>query len=170
VSVRIGQGFDLHACAEGVDRPLVLGGVEVPGGRALEGHSDADALAHALADALLGAAGLGDLGRHYPDTDPRWDGADSVALLAQVAETVAQAGLRVVNADCTVVADSPRLAPYTDLMAARLGAAVGAPVSVKATRAEGLGALGRGEGVACLAIALLEEIAPTEASDGPEGP
>jgi len=154
--VRIGQGFDVHAYCDGKDRPLILGGVVVPCDRGLAGHSDADALAHALADALLGAAGLGDLGRHFPDTDPLWAGADSIALLAQTRGMVAGAGWRVVNADCTVVAEEPRLAPYTDEMAKRLGTAVGAPVSVKATRAEGLGALGRAEGVACLAIALLE--------------
>lgn len=156
--MRIGQGFDVHTYTDDPDRPLVLGGVVVPGGRPLAGHSDADAIAHALADALLGAADLGDLGRHFPDTDPAWSGADSVSLLAQVAAMVARAGLRVVNADCTVVAEAPRLAPYTAQMAERLGVAVGAPVSVKATRAEGLGALGRSEGVACLAIVLLEEI------------
>lgn len=156
--MRIGQGFDVHAYCDGRDRPLVLGGVVVPCDRGLAGHSDADAVAHALADALLGAAGLGDLGRHFPDTDPLWAGADSIALLVHTRGMVAGAGWRVVNADCTVVAEEPRLAPYTDEMAERLGTAVGAPVSVKATRAEGLGALGRAEGVACLAIALLEAI------------
>jgi 2-C-methyl-D-erythritol 2,4-cyclodiphosphate synthase len=156
--VRIGQGFDVHSCTDDPDRPLVLGGVVVPGGRGLAGHSNADAVAHAVADALLGAAGLGDLGRHFPDTDPTWSGADSMVLLAQVVAMVARDGLQVVNVDCTIVAEAPRLAPYTDEMAERLGAAIGAPVSVKATRAEGLGALGRSEGVACMAIALLEEI------------
>jgi len=156
--VRIGQGFDIHAFCDGRDRPLVLGGVRVPCERGLAGHSDADAVAHALADALLGAAGLGDLGRHFPDTDPLWAGVDSIDLLARTRGMVAGAGWRVVNADCTVVAEEPRLAPYTEEMAERLGAAVGAPVSVKATRAEGLGALGRAEGVACLAIALLEAV------------
>ncbi len=156
--MRIGQGFDIHAFCDGRDRPLVLGGVAVPCERGLAGHSDADAVAHALADALLGAAGLGDLGRHFPDTDPLWAGVDSIALLARTRGMVAGAGWRVVNADCTVVAEEPRLAPYTEEMAERLGAAVGAPVSVKATRAEGLGALGRAEGVACLAIALLEAV------------
>ena len=155
--MRIGQGFDVHACTDDPDRPLVLGGVEIPGARGLVGHSDADAVAHALADALLGAAGLGDLGGHFPDSDPAWAGADSVDLLSRVVAEVAAAGFRVVNADCTVVAEAPRLAPHTAGMAARLGAALGAPVSVKATRAEGLGALGRGEGVACLAVVLLEE-------------
>jgi 2-C-methyl-D-erythritol 2,4-cyclodiphosphate synthase len=153
--VRIGQGVDVHAFSDDPGRPLVLGGVEVPEGRGLAGHSDADALAHALADALLGAAGLGDLGRHFPDTDPAWAGADSMALLAEVAAMVGREGLEVANADCTVVAEAPRLAPHTSEMAARLSAAVGGPVSVKATGAEGLGTIGRGEGVACLAVALL---------------
>ena len=155
--MRIGQGIDVHAFSDDPERPLVLGGVVVADGRGLAGHSDADALAHALADALLGAAGLGDLGRHFPDTDPAWAGADSIALLAEVAAMVAREGLGLVNADCTVVAEAPRLSPYTQEMATRLGAAAGGPVSVKATRAEGLGALGRAEGVACLAVALLEE-------------
>lgn len=161
--MRIGQGVDVHACSDDPDRPLVLGGVVVPGGRGLAGHSDADALAHALADALLGAAGLGDLGRHFPDDDPAWAGADSMGLLAEVAAIVGRAGFRVVNADCTVVAEAPRLAPYTEEMASRLEAAVGGPVSVKATRAEGLGPIGRGEGVACLAVALLEDRPPGSA-------
>jgi 2-C-methyl-D-erythritol 2,4-cyclodiphosphate synthase len=163
MSVRLGQGFDVHPVSDDPDRPLVLGGVVVPGGPGLAGHSDADALAHALADALLGAAGLGDLGRHFPDTDPAWATADSLVLLAEVAAMVGRAGFCVVNADCTVVAEAPRLSPYTEAMGARLGSAVGGPVSVKATRAEGLGALGRGEGLACLAVALLEERpSPTE--------
>jgi 2-C-methyl-D-erythritol 2,4-cyclodiphosphate synthase len=154
--MRIGQGFDIHAFSDDPGRHLVLGGVVVPEGRGLVGHSDADALAHAVADALLGAAGLGDLGGHFPDSDPRWAGSDSIDLLARVVAMVAEAGLVAVNVDCTVVAESPRLSPHTAAMAARLGAAVGAPVSVKATRPEGLGALGRSEGVACLAVALLD--------------
>jgi 2-C-methyl-D-erythritol 2,4-cyclodiphosphate synthase len=160
VSLRIGQGFDVHAFAE-APGPVVLGGVPVPADHALAGHSDADALAHALADALLGAACLGDLGRHFPDTDPRWRGADSLGLLAEVVARVGAEGLRPVNADCTVVAEAPRLAPYTETMAANLsGVLGGAPVSVKATRAEGLGALGRAEGIACLAVVLVEGTGP----------
>lgn len=156
--MRIGQGIDVHPFASDPHRPLVLGGVVVEGARGLAGHSDADAVAHAIADALLGAACLGDLGRHFPDDDPTWAGADSVALLAEVVVRVAAAGFRPVNVDCTVVAEAPRLAPYTGRMADRLAAAVGAPVSVKATRAEGLGALGRAEGIGCLAVALVDDL------------
>jgi 2-C-methyl-D-erythritol 2,4-cyclodiphosphate synthase len=158
--VRVGQGFDVHRWSDDLSRPLVLGGVVVPGERGLAGHSDADAVAHALADALLGAAGLGDLGGHFPDTDPAWAGADSVAILSRVAEMVAGAGLRPENADCTVVADAPTLSPYTERMGQRLSGAIGAPVSVKATRAEGLGALGRGEGLLCLAVVVLVPAGP----------
>jgi 2-C-methyl-D-erythritol 2,4-cyclodiphosphate synthase len=156
--VRIGQGIDIHPFSADPHRPLVLGGVVVPGARGLDGHSDADAVAHAVADALLGAAGLGDLGLHFPDDDPAWAGADSMSLLATVVTRVAERGLRVTNVDCTVVAEAPRLSGHRDRMAERLSATVGAPVSVKATRAEGLGALGRAEGVACVAVALLEEV------------
>lgn len=154
--MRIGQGFDAHVFSDDPDRPLVLGGVLVEGAPGLVGHSDADAVAHAVADALLGAAGLGDLGRHYPDTDPAWAGADSLAILGDVVAKVAGVGLAVANADCTVIAETPRLAPYVQAMAARLSDVLGAPASVKATRAEGMGALGRREGIACLAVALLE--------------
>ncbi len=161
--MRVGQGLDVHRFSSDPTRRLVLGGVEVPGAPGLEGHSDADALAHAVADALLGAAGLGDLGTHFPDTELRWAGADSLAILGEVVEKVALAGLVAVNVDCTVVAEAPRLSPYTGAMAERLGAVVGAPVSVKATRAEGLGALGRSEGVAALAVALVEPTGPDPA-------
>jgi 2-C-methyl-D-erythritol 2,4-cyclodiphosphate synthase len=150
------MGFDVHAVSDEPGRRLVLGGVELPGERGLAGHSDADVVAHAIADALLGAAGLGDLGDHFPDSDPAWEGADSVVLVQHVVARVADAGWRVVNVDCSVVLEQPRLAPHRQQMQERLGAAVGAPVSVKATRAEGLGALGRGEGVACWAVALVE--------------
>lgn len=158
--MRIGQGVDVHRFSEDPARPLLLGGVRIEGAPGLAGHSDGDAVAHALADALLGAAGLGDLGRHFPDTEPAWAGADSLGLLARVVAQVGAAGLRPLNADCTVVAEVPRLAPHTDQMAARLGAVLGAPVSVKATRAEGLGALGRAEGIGCLAVVLLEAASP----------
>lgn len=156
-NLRIGQGIDVHRFSSDPDRPLVLGGITVDADDAtgLDGHSDADAVAHAIADALLGAAGLGDIGRHFPDTDPQWAGADSMTLLAWVVELVAEAGWVPVNADCTVVAERPKLAPYIGLMADRLGEVLGAPVSVKATRAEGLGALGRAEGIACLAVVLV---------------
>ena len=153
--MRIGQGIDVHRFSDEPDRPLVLGGVVIEGARGLGGHSDADAVCHALADAVLGAVGLGDLGRHFPDTDPVWEDADSTGLLARVVALAAEQGYAALNADCTVVADTPRLAPYTDAMTARLSEVLGAPVSVKATRAEGLGALGRAEGIACLATVLM---------------
>jgi 2-C-methyl-D-erythritol 2,4-cyclodiphosphate synthase len=157
LSVRIGQGIDIHRFSDDPYRPLVLGGVVIEGARGLAGHSDADAVCHALSDAVLGAVGLGDLGRHFPDTDPAWEGADSVTLLGEVVRLAGEQRFVAVNADCTVVAETPRLAPHTEAMAARLSGVLGAPVSVKATRAEGLGALGRAEGIACLAIVLLEE-------------
>jgi 2-C-methyl-D-erythritol 2,4-cyclodiphosphate synthase len=153
--MKVGLGFDVHPFEDG--RRLVLGGVHFEGERGLQGHSDADAVAHAVADALLGAAGLGDLGGVFPDTDPRWAGADSIALLAEVVGRVHNAGYQPVNVDCTVVLEAPKLAPRRAAMQDRLTAAVGAPVTVKATRAEGLGAIGRGEGIACYAVALLEE-------------
>ena len=149
--MRVGMGFDVHAFSDDPGRRLVLGGVELEG-PGLAGHSDADVVAHAVADALLGAAGLGDLGEHFPDTDPSWAGADSLALLARVVAQVTAAGWRPANVDCTVVLEQPRLAPHKRDMETRLGAVVGAPVSVKAGRAEGLGALGRGEGIACWAV------------------
>ncbi len=155
-TVRVGHGLDVHPFSPDPERCLVLGGVVLNGERGLAGHSDSDALTHAAAEALLGAAGLGDLGRHFPDTDPKWAGADSMALLAEVMDRVAEVGWRPANVDCTVVLEAPRLAPHRDAMEARLGQAIGAPVSVKATRPEGLGALGRSEGIACFAVALLE--------------
>lgn len=151
----MGQGFDVHRFSDDPDRPLVLGGVSVPEGRGLQGHSDADVVCHALADALLGACGLGDLGRHFPDTDPQFEGADSVELLRGVVSMVKAEGGRPVNADCTVVCDRPVLAPHLGEMERRMAKVIGAPVSVKATRAEGLGALGRVEGIACLAVVLV---------------
>jgi 2-C-methyl-D-erythritol 2,4-cyclodiphosphate synthase len=150
------MGFDVHAFSDEPARPLVLGGVEVAPERGLAGHSDADVVAHAVADALLGAAGLGDLGDHFPDTDPQWAGADSLALLASVVERVRAAGWQPANVDCTVAIEAPRVGPHRSAMQERLTAAVGAPVTVKATTAEGLGFVGRGEGVACWAVALVE--------------
>lgn len=154
-ALRVGQGFDLHRFSDDPARTLVLGGVVVPGAPGLAGHSDADVLCHALADALLGGAGLGDIGRHFPDTDPRFAGADSTDLLGQVTSMVRGEGWRVLNADCTVICERPRLAGHLDDMGRRLSEVLGAPVGVKATGAEGMGALGRAEGVACLAVALL---------------
>lgn len=156
--MRVGLGFDVHPFSDDPSRRLVLGGVHLEGERGLAGHSDADVVAHAIADALLGAAGLGDLGQHFPDTDPAWAGADSLRLLAHVTDLVRVAGWSPGNVDCTVVLEAPKLAPHRDQMMSRLAAVVGADVSVKATRAEGLGAIGRGEGVACWAVAL---VAPT---------
>ena len=166
-SVRVGQGFDIHRFSGAPGRPLVLGGVTIPGIAGLDGHSDADVVAHALADALLGAAGLGDLGRHFPDTDAAWAGADSLVLLARVLDLVRERSLVVLNGDCTVVCERPRLADHTEEMGRRLGQVVGAPVNVKATRAEGLGSLGRVEGIACLAVALVAGTDPvvTDRSD-----
>jgi 2-C-methyl-D-erythritol 2,4-cyclodiphosphate synthase len=155
MTVRVGQGFDVHAFSEAPDRVLVLGGVVFDGERGLVGHSDADVIAHACADALLGAAGLGDIGQHFPDTDPTWAGADSIGLLAEVAGRVRAAGYEPGNVDCAVVCERPKLAPRRDAMQERLTAAVGAPVTVKGNRAEGLGALGRAEGIACFAVAVV---------------
>lgn len=153
-TMRIGQGFDVHRVGADLDRPLVLGGVHFDG-PALVGHSDGDVVAHACAEALLGATGLGDLGMLFPDTDPAWAGADSVVLLAEVARRVRAAGWRPVNVDCSVVLDAPRLAPAREEMQRALTDAVGAPVTVKGRRTEGLGALGRGEGIVCFANALV---------------
>ena len=154
-ALRVGQGFDVHPVSADPGRSLVLGGVAVPGAPGLDGHSDADVLCHALADAVLGAAGLGDLGGHFPAGDPAWAGADSVDLLRRVSSMVADAGWRVVNGDCTVICERPRLAEHTGAMGACLSEVVRAPVSVKAKRGEGLGALGRAEGIACVAVVLL---------------
>ena len=154
--MRVGQGFDVHAFSDDVTRQLVLGGVVFDGAAGLVGHSDADVIAHAAADALLGAAGLGDIGQHFPDTDPRWSGADSIVLLAEVAAKVRAAGWEPGNVDCSVVCEVPKLAPRRMEMEQRLSAAVGAPVTVKGNRAEGLGALGRREGIACWAVAVVE--------------
>jgi 2-C-methyl-D-erythritol 2,4-cyclodiphosphate synthase len=151
----VGIGFDVHPFSDDPARPLVLGGVELPA-RGLAGHSDADVVAHAVADALLGAAGLGDLGEHFPADDDRWAGADSLDLLARVADLVTQAGWRAANVDCSVVLEAPRLATHRQRMEERLSEAAGVDVTVKVKRAEGLGALGRGEGVACWAVALVE--------------
>jgi 2-C-methyl-D-erythritol 2,4-cyclodiphosphate synthase len=153
--VRIGQGFDIHPFAPGQARPLVLGGVTFPGMAGLAGHSDGDVISHAVTDALLGAAGLGDIGQHFPDTDPALAGADSVELLRRAVVTLHDAGWVPQNVDCTVVLEEPKLAPQRARIEARLADVVGAPVSVKAKRAEGLGSLGRAEGIACFAVALV---------------
>ena len=158
MQIRIGNGFDIHRFEDAPsDRVLVLGGVSFAGERALVGHSDADVIAHAIADALLGAAGLGDIGTHYPDTDPAWKGADSLQLLADVVKKVQGVGWEVSNVDCSVVCEAPKIAPYRDAMVAALSQIVGAPVSVKGRRSEQLGAIGRGEGIMCFASALLTQ-------------
>ena len=154
--MRVGHGFDTHRFSDDPERPLILGGVRFDDTPGLVGHSDGDAVAHAVTDALLSAAGLGDIGVLFPDTDDQWAGADSIGLLADAVARLADAGWRVVNADCTVVAEAPRIAPRRDEMQARLSDVVGAPVFVKGKRAEAMGALGRGEGLACWAVALIE--------------
>ncbi len=155
--MRVGQGFDAHRLVE--ERELILGGVHVPFERGALGHSDGDVLAHALADALLGAAALGDLGARFPDTDSRWKDADSMALLARCAEAVREAGFDIVNVDATIVIERPKLASYIDWMranvASRLGLSLDA-VSVKAKTTEGLGYTGDGTGLEVHAVALLE--------------
>jgi 2-C-methyl-D-erythritol 2,4-cyclodiphosphate synthase len=154
---RVGLGFDLHPMAR--NRPLVLGGVTIPSEVGLGGHSDADVLAHAVGEALLGALALGDLGRHFPDTDPRWAGVSSLALLAEVRGLVHGRGGRLVNVDATVLAQAPRLAPHLDEMAKRLADVLGLAVeavSVKAKSPEGLGLVGRREGIAAMAVVAVE--------------
>ncbi len=156
--MRIGQGFDAHAFVEG--RRLVLGGVTIPHARGLAGHSDADVLLHAVCDALLGAAALGDIGRHFPDSDAQYKDADSRVLLRAVAAKLAARGLRAANVDATVVAQAPRLAPHVAQMVANIAADLGLArdrVNVKATTTERLGFAGREEGIAALAVALVEE-------------
>jgi len=158
--MRVGQGFDIHRFEDAPSgRVLVLGGVQFAGERALVGHSDADVIAHAIADALLGAASLGDIGQHFPDTDPKWAGVDSLLLLSHVVTLVKQTGFEIGNVDCSVVCEKPKLAPHRDEMQRKLINVVGAPVSVKGRRAEGLGALGRQEGIACWAVCVIERVA-----------
>jgi len=156
MTLRVGNGFDVHAFVTG--RRLVLGGVTVPHERGLEGHSDADVLLHAVCDAILGALALGDIGMHFPDSDPRWKGADSRALLRHVASLASAQGWRIGNLDATVIAQAPRLAPHVPAMRANLAADLAADIgtiSVKATTTERLGFAGRGEGIAALATVLL---------------
>ncbi|MBP7571336.1 MAG: 2-C-methyl-D-erythritol 4-phosphate cytidylyltransferase [Acidobacteria bacterium] len=164
-ALRVGMGYDLHRLVEG--RRLVLGGVVVPFERGLAGHSDADVVCHALTDALLGAAAAGDIGQHFPDTDPKWAGADSLALLREVTALVAALGYRPVNADLTVIAERPKLGPHREAIAASLAAALGVPagaVSVKAKTNEGVDATGREEAIAAHAVVLLERRAAASRS------
>ena len=155
--MRIGQGFDVHPLV--AERKLILGGVEIAYHKGLEGHSDADVLLHAICDALLGAAGLGDIGRHYPDTDAAYAGADSRALLRDVARKLKEKKLKVVNIDATILAQAPRMAPHMPRMIANIAADLGiepAAVNIKATTTESLGFVGRLEGIAAQAVALLD--------------
>ena len=156
--MRIGHGYDVHRLVPG--RDLILGGVKIPYELGLDGHSDADVLLHAVSDALLGAAGLGDIGRHFPDTDPKYKGADSLALLNIVGQKVAQKGYRVSNIDVTMIAQKPKLKDYISRMEENIASALGLDpeqVNVKATTEEKLGFTGTGEGMACHAVCLLEE-------------
>ena len=155
--LRIGHGFDVHRFCD--DRPLILGGVNIPHTKGLLGHSDADVLLHALMDAILGALALGDIGKHFPDTDPAYKGADSLELLKHTVELARENGFLVYNADITVIAQTPKLAPFIDEMRAIIARAVGRPVSfisVKATTTEKLGFEGRSEGISCHAVGLLK--------------
>jgi 2-C-methyl-D-erythritol 2,4-cyclodiphosphate synthase len=155
--IRVGQGFDVHALVEG--RALILGGVTIPFARGLLGHSDADVLLHAITDALLGAAGLGDIGRHFPDSDPQWAGADSRMLLRGAMKLVAAAGWQVGNVDCTVIAEMPKIVPHATAMCANIAADLGidpARVNVKGKTTERLGFTGRAEGIAAQAVILLQ--------------
>ncbi len=155
--MRVGQGYDVHALVAG--RKLVIGGVEIPYERGLAGHSDADVLLHAICDALLGAAALGDIGWHFPDSDPKYAGVDSRTLLQETGKKIAANGYRIVNIDATIVAQEPRMAPHVARMIGNIASDLElkpAAVSVKATTTEGLGYIGRGEGIAAQAIALIE--------------
>lgn len=156
--IRIGHGYDVHRLTEG--RKLILGGVEIPCEKGLLGHSDADVLVHAVMDAMLGALALGDIGKLFPDTDSRYEGADSIALLERVTEIVAEKGFRVGNIDCTVICQSPKLAPHIGKMRENIAAAADcdiSQISVKATTEEGLGFTGAGEGIAAHAVCVLEK-------------
>ena len=154
--MRTGLGIDSHRFAEG--RRLILGGVEIPHTHGLAGHSDADVLAHAITDAILGAASLGDIGTHFPDTDERFKDADSIALLREIVARVGEQGWSVEHVDATVMLERPKLAPHREAIMARLSEAVGASVHVKATTGEGMGFVGREEGVAALAVATLRPV------------
>jgi 2-C-methyl-D-erythritol 2,4-cyclodiphosphate synthase len=155
--VRSGIGYDVHRFGDG--RKLILGGIEIPYPRGLEGHSDADVLSHAIADALLGAIGASDIGQHFPNTDPSIRGISSIQILARVAELLAEKKARAVNVDATIIAEAPKIAPHTPSMRKELAAALGlseGQISIKATTNEGLGTIGRGEGIAAIAVASVE--------------
>lgn len=157
--IRIGQGYDVHAFAEG--RPLILGGIEIPYERGLLGHSDADVLLHTISDAILGALALGDIGKHFPDTDPNFEGADSAILLADVWKLVKDKGYELGNLDCTIIAQKPKMAPHIETMRKRISELLEADISqvnVKATTTEKLGFTGREEGIASQAVVLLKKV------------
>ena len=159
MDLRVGQGYDVHRLVPG--RRLVLGGEEIPFDRGLEGFSDADVLLHALGDAILGATGLGDLGTHFPPGDPQWQDADSVDLLERIRDLAMAEGFRVVNCDLTLVAEAPKIAPYGESIRRRIAGVLALDISavgLKATTNEGLGAIGRGEGMAALAVTLVERL------------
>jgi 2-C-methyl-D-erythritol 2,4-cyclodiphosphate synthase len=157
--IRCGIGYDTHRLVEG--RKLILGGVEIPHDRGLDGHSDADVLSHAIADALLGAMGEGDIGRHFPNTDEKIRGISSLEILRHIRALLAEKNARATNVDATVIAEAPKLQPHIDQMRAKIGGALGCDasrVNIKATTNEGLGAIGRGEGMACIATAIVEDL------------
>ena len=153
---RIGQGFDVHPFSEDSDRPLIIGGEILPG-PGLDGHSDADLLAHAITDALLGAAGLDDIGQRFPDTDPSFSNANSLELLKNVVESLEEEGWEICNVDCNVIIEAPKLSEYKNSIQDRISKILNAPVTVKGRRSEGLGFIGKGEGAACLVVALISK-------------
>ena len=157
--IRVGQGFDIHRFVEASDndRKLILGGVHFVNERGLVGHSDADVIAHAVTEAILGACGLGNIGEHFPDTDPKWRNANSLTLLVSVAKMANDNKFEIGNVDCSVVCEQPKISLHRDEMQNKLSAAAGAPVTIKGRRAEGLGSLGRSEGIACWAVAIVTQ-------------
>lgn len=157
--VRVGQGFDIHRFVDESDtnRKLILGGVHYVNERGLVGHSDADVIAHSVAEAILGACGLGNIGEHFADTDPKWENVDSLQILANVSKMARDNNFEIGNIDCSVVCEQPKISVHRDEMQKKLSAAAGAPVTVKGRRAEGLGSLGRSEGIACWAVAVVTQ-------------
>lgn len=154
--MRIGHGYDVHRFGDDLSRPCILGGEVFEGVPGLVGHSDADVISHVVIDALFAAAGLGDIGQHFPDTDPAYKGANSIDLLRAAVVEVRSAGWTVINVDCTIIAERPKLAPAKEAIQERLSAIVGAPVTIKGRRAEGLGPIGEGQGIEAHAVALVE--------------
>lgn len=159
IRVRVGQGFDIHRFVDESDtnRKLILGGVHYLNERGLIGHSDADVITHSVAEAILGACGLGNIGEHFPDTDPKWKNVDSLQILANVSKMARDNNFEIGNIDCSVVCEQPKISVHRDEMQKKLSAAAGAPVTVKGRRAEGLGSLGRSEGIACWAVAVVTQ-------------